>query len=92
MCRNAYIACPITTVSVGDGMTCSFWHDVWVDDEPLADRFPALFSHCTDKSSTLSSVKASGIHSLVPRLSIQTSGARLSSERMAPLTLGSFTG
>ena len=60
----------ITTVSVGDGRTCSFWYDIWVGDEPLADRFPALLSHCTAKTAPLSLFKASGIHSsLVPRLS-----------------------
>jgi hypothetical protein len=51
----------ITTVSVGDGRTCSFWHDIWVGDEPLADRFPALFSHCTAKTAPLSLFKPASI-------------------------------
>ena len=60
----------ITSVSFGNGKTRSFWHDVWIGDEPLADRFPSLLSHCTNKTSTLHEVKTSGIQvSLVHRLS-----------------------
>jgi len=42
-----------TTVVVGDGKCSSFWNDVCTDDEPLADRFPALMSHCTFKQATV---------------------------------------
>jgi hypothetical protein len=60
----------ITTVTVGDGKCTSFWYDVWNGDETLADRFPALLSHCTLKQATVRELKNSGIlPSLVPRLS-----------------------
>jgi len=60
----------ITTVEIGDGSTCSLWNDVWAGDECLADKFPALFSHCNIKTQTVQDAKTSGIRStLVPRLS-----------------------
>jgi hypothetical protein len=34
----------ITTVSLGDGAMTSFWSDVWLGDECLAERFPSLLS------------------------------------------------
>jgi hypothetical protein len=38
----------ITSVLLGDGRNCSFWFDVWLGDECLADRYPELFTHCTN--------------------------------------------
>jgi hypothetical protein len=32
----------ITTVVIGNGMSTSFWNDVWIGDDTLADRFPEL--------------------------------------------------
>jgi hypothetical protein len=59
----------ITSVRLGNGANCSFWMDVWVNDEALADACPALFSHCTKKDSTVQEVIQAGLLSLVPRLS-----------------------
>jgi hypothetical protein len=58
----------ITSVKLGDGMSCSFWRDVWLDDDALADVYPALFSHCNNKDATVHEVFHSGLN-LVPRLS-----------------------
>jgi len=44
----------ITTVALGNGRSTLFWIDVWNDDEALADRFPALFSQCTQKEASVS--------------------------------------
>jgi len=55
---------------LGDGKCTSFWSDVWFQDEPLADRFPALMSHCTLKQASVWEIKTTGIlPTLVPRLS-----------------------
>jgi hypothetical protein len=43
----------ITTVIIGNGQQTSFWMDVWLGDDALADRFPALFSHCTKKEASV---------------------------------------
>jgi hypothetical protein len=60
----------ITTVKISNGTSCSFWLDVWHGDEALADRFPALFSHCTAKGASVSEIISTGIRqALVPRLS-----------------------
>jgi hypothetical protein len=62
----------ITTVQLGDGLSCSFWMDVWFADDALADVYPALFSHCTNREASVSEVLEHGLHSdLVPRLSTQ---------------------
>jgi hypothetical protein len=37
----------LTVVSLGDGTRTSFWHDRWLLISPLAEAFPALFSHST---------------------------------------------
>ena len=60
-----------TAVSIGDGASTSFWLDLWLDDIPLASRFPALFSH--SRRCNISVAKAlsdSSLHlHLQPRLS-----------------------
>jgi len=62
----------ITTIDLGDGISTSFWFDVWEGDEALADIFPALFSHCTQKEATISELLSAGLQqSLLPRLSRQ---------------------
>jgi hypothetical protein len=59
----------ITTVGLGDGATTSFWFDVWLDDDCLADRYPAFLTHCIDKNATVRTVIHDGLrHRLVPRL------------------------
>jgi exonuclease III len=60
----------ITTVEIGDGGSCSLWNDVWAGEECLADKYPAIYSHCNIKVQTVREAKLSGIqHTLVPRLS-----------------------
>lgn len=60
----------ITTVIIGDGADTSFWNDVWHEDEALADRFPALYSHCTKKDISVREAMSSALDSsFVPRLS-----------------------
>lgn len=55
----------ITSVQLGDGKTCSFWMDVWHGDEALADMFPALFSHCTNKDISVSELISSGLQQYI---------------------------
>jgi hypothetical protein len=60
----------ITSVVIGDGASTSFWHDVWNGDDPLADTFPELYSHCQMKEMTVQQALEGAIHgSLVPRRS-----------------------
>jgi hypothetical protein len=59
----------ITTVSIGNGEQTSFWKDVWLGDDALADRFPILFSHCTQKEMSVKAVMDTDLtQTLVPRL------------------------
>lgn len=60
----------ITSVKLGDGLSTSFWRDVWFEDDALADVYPALFSHCSNQDVTVSQVLQSSLQFfLVPRLS-----------------------
>lgn len=34
----------IARCNVGDGVSCSFWYDVWQDGPPLSFMMPRLFS------------------------------------------------
>lgn len=62
----------ITKVIVGDGRSTSFWWDTWTEDAPLAQRFPCLFSHCTNHNVSVFKVCSDGLDSvLVARLSLQ---------------------
>lgn len=36
----------ITTVTLSNGASTTFWHDNWTSLRPLAAALPALFSHC----------------------------------------------
>jgi hypothetical protein len=61
-------------VTIGNGRHTSFWHDAWPNDEALADCFPALYSHCSKKTLSVSQVMDEGIDSpgfLVRRLTTQ---------------------
>uniref|UniRef100_A0ACD5XYD0 Uncharacterized protein n=1 Tax=Avena sativa TaxID=4498 RepID=A0ACD5XYD0_AVESA len=40
----------LTKVAIGSGTATSFWHDLWIDDLTLDIRFPALYSHITNKN------------------------------------------
>ncbi|KAK1609017.1 hypothetical protein QYE76_032690 [Lolium multiflorum] len=51
----------ITRVTVVDGRSTSFWLDKWLPGEPLATRFPALFSHSTRPHASVASVVSLGL-------------------------------
>jgi hypothetical protein len=59
----------ITRVTVGDGRYTSFWLDRWLPGRPLAERFPAIFSHCTRLHASVATVVTLGLD-LQPRLSL----------------------
>jgi hypothetical protein len=60
----------ITSVDIGNGKSTSFWDDVWLGDEALADRYPLVLSHCNFKSATVSEIIGHGIENyMVPRVS-----------------------
>jgi hypothetical protein len=62
----------LTTVAIKDGSATAFWNDVWHMDEALADRFPAIYSHCTRKEVSVREAVLSNLHNaFVPRLSNQ---------------------
>jgi hypothetical protein len=66
----------ITVVDVEDGKDTSFWYDAWHNEDALADRFPALHSHCTKKNMSVAQTIEMGVDSsnfLVPRLSSEAS-------------------
>ena len=59
----------LTTVQIGNGQLTSFWHDRWILGTTLAQAFPALFSHYTHTTDSVSTVIAGGLsHHLRPRL------------------------
>jgi hypothetical protein len=64
----------ITTVSIGDGKSCSFWSDVWLGDDALEEVYPALYSHCNSKNASVREMLTVGLHNtMVPRLTPQAS-------------------
>jgi len=64
----------ITTVQIKDGAATSFWNDVWYLDEALADKLPALYSHCTKKDASVRDMILSQLsEAFVPRLTPQAS-------------------
>jgi hypothetical protein len=57
----------VTTVSLGDGSTSSFWFNVWHEEDCLADRFPALLTHCKVANQSVRQIVSTGIRDhLVP--------------------------
>jgi hypothetical protein len=59
----------ITTVDVGDGATTSLWYDIWHEEDCLAERFPALLTHCKTSNLTVQRTAWAGVRQhLVPRL------------------------
>jgi len=62
----------ITTVTVGDGQATSFCQDVWLNDECLSDRFPALHSHCKRGDKSVAATLSDGLRNqLVSRLTAE---------------------
>jgi hypothetical protein len=62
----------ITRVSIGDGSSTAFWKDKWLPGPCLADRFPALFSHCLRPNISVAAAVSTGLH-LQPRLTTAAS-------------------
>lgn len=59
----------ITFVDVRDGTSTSFWHDRWLEDDPLSLSHPALFSHSLRPNVSVQQVFQSGFDlRLRPRL------------------------
>jgi hypothetical protein len=59
----------ITTVHIRDGACTSFWEDSWLPDGPLAELFPALYSHAVLAELSVRTVLQDGIDiHLQPRL------------------------
>jgi len=57
----------ISTVQIGHGRDTSFWNDVWIGDDALADSFPMLFSHSNQKDVSVRDVMDNGLaRTLVP--------------------------
>jgi hypothetical protein len=60
----------LTTVEVGDGRTTSFWRDCWTSVGPLADAYPALFTHARRAEASVRHVLGSQLRlAFAPRLS-----------------------
>lgn len=55
----------ITSVLVGNEAATSFWHDIWLLDEPLAVKLPTLFSHFTGQASSMRNIVHRGLHNLL---------------------------
>ena len=59
----------LTKVQLGSGVRVSFWHDKWLLDDSLAERFPILYSHTVSDAATVQAVMGSGLRQqLRPRL------------------------
>lgn len=61
----------ISKVTVGNGESTAFWLDLWIGQETLASRFPALFSHSLRPNISVSSAISSlaSLSTFRPRLS-----------------------
>jgi hypothetical protein len=63
----------LTMVEVGNGRTMAFWHDCWTAIGPLAEAYPALFTHVRRSEASVHSVMSSPLrHAFVPRFSATT--------------------
>jgi hypothetical protein len=49
---------PYGTFSINDGSQIRFWEDTWLDNVPLRDQYPALYSIVRFKSDTIAKVMA----------------------------------
>lgn len=60
----------LTSVEVGDGRSTSFWHDCWTALGPLAESYPALYSHARRGEASVHRVLSSPLRlAFVSRLS-----------------------
>jgi hypothetical protein len=75
----------ITRATVVDGRSTSFWLDKWLVGEPLATRYPALFSHSTRLHASVATVVAQGLD-LQPRLSTVAEAELASVHRLIDCT------
>jgi len=65
----------ITTVVVGDGQSTSFWHDIWLGEECLSERFHLLQSHCEHTDQSVSDIVIGGLRRhLAPRVTTEALG------------------
>jgi hypothetical protein len=49
---------PHGTFSINDGSQIRFWEDIWLDNVPLRDEYPALYSIIRYKNDTIAKVMA----------------------------------
>ena len=63
LAKHMHLLTKITTCTVGNGKSVFFWHDSWLLNEPLADAFPALFSHHLNQNNLVSDVLQNGVES-----------------------------
>jgi hypothetical protein len=69
----------LTSVTIGNGKGTTFWLDAWHLDDSMADKFPALFIHCANKTASVQQVFHAGIDDnsfWVPRFTLPA-GAEL---------------
>ena len=45
-------------ININSGDLARIWHDPWVANTPLRDRFPVLFNICQDQDCTIASLVA----------------------------------
>lgn len=59
---------------MGDGLTTSFWNDVWVDRCPLSTLFPELYSVNSQQNATVGEIYQEGIWELRFRRNLNEEG------------------
>jgi hypothetical protein len=67
----------ITTCSIKDGRSTTFWFDAWHGEDDLSTKFPSLFSHAKNPEVSVHDVLEAGLAAhLVPRLTSQAVAER----------------
>jgi len=46
-------------------MATAFWHDVWLGEESIAEKFQALYSHCKEPKQSVHTVISGGLRQLL---------------------------